>query len=30
VLQSIVMQSIKRNIETHRPETAVVGAPQKR
>jgi len=29
-LQSIAMQPIKRDIETARPETAVVGAPEKR
>jgi translation initiation factor IF-2 len=30
ILQSIVMQSIKRDIEARRPETAVVGPPEKR
>jgi translation initiation factor IF-2 len=30
ILQSIVMQGIKRDIEARRPETAVVGPPEKR
>lgn len=30
ILQSIVMESVKRDIEVSRPTTAVVGAPQKR
>jgi translation initiation factor IF-2 len=30
VLQSIMMEQVKRNIEGKRPETAVVGPPQKR
>ncbi|HEX8235117.1 MAG TPA: translation initiation factor IF-2 [Abditibacteriaceae bacterium] len=30
ILQSIVMQGVKRDIEARRPETAVVGPPQKR
>jgi translation initiation factor IF-2 len=30
ILQSIVMQSVKRDIEARRPETAVVGPPEKR
>jgi translation initiation factor IF-2 len=30
ILQSIVMQGVKRDIEARRPETAVVGPPEKR